>query len=95
MSIDVVADDGKPLKPEDTCRKSSIDIVAKWETLENKLREKGIIPQTDDWHERSKFWLFAHGAGLDPNTGLIVAKGKWTEKITRVVKKLVDAIEQV
>ena len=69
--------------------------VPKWESFENDLRKKGITPQTDDWPERSKFWLFTHGAVLDPDTGLIVAKGKWTEKITRVVKKLVDAIEQV
>jgi hypothetical protein len=60
--------------------------VPKWEAFENELREKGITPQTDDWPERSKFWLFAHGAGLDPDTGLIVAKGKWKKRITRVVK---------
>ena len=47
--------------------------VPKWEEFENKLREKGIIPQTDDWPERSKFWLFAHGAVLNPDTGRIVA----------------------
>ena len=32
---------------------------------------------------------------MDPDTGLIVAKGKWKKRITRVVKKLVDAIEKV
>ena len=47
--------------------------VPKWEAYENELRQKGIIPQTDDWPDRSKLWLFAHGAVLDPNTGLIVA----------------------
>ena len=35
--------------------------VPKWEAFENELREKGITPQTDDWPERSKLWLFAHG----------------------------------
>ena len=39
--------------------------------------------------------MFAHGAVLDPDTGLIVARGKWKKRITRVVKKLVDAIAQV
>ncbi|KAK1686528.1 hypothetical protein QYE76_047376 [Lolium multiflorum] len=53
------------------------------------------VAQTWDWPERSKFWLFAHGAGLDPKTGLIVAKGKWKEKIEGIVPKLVDAIEKV
>ena len=40
-------------------------------------------------------WLFAHGAGLDPNTWLIVANGKWKKRVTRVVKKLVKAINLV
>ena len=69
--------------------------MPKWEAFENKLHEKGIIPQIDDWPDRSKFWLFAHGAGLDPDTGLIVAKGKWKERIERVVTKLVNAIDLV
>ena len=39
--------------------------------------------------------MFAHGAVLHPDTWLIVPKGKWRKRITRVVKKLVDAIAQV
>ena len=69
--------------------------LPKWESFENELRLKGITPQTDDWPERSKYWLFAHGAVLDPETGLIVAKGKWKKRITRVVKKLEKAIAAV
>ena len=69
--------------------------MPKWESYENELRQKGIIPQTDDWPDRSKLWLFAHGSVLDPNTGLIVAKGKWRKRIKRVTKKLVDALELV
>ena len=69
--------------------------VPKWEAFEKKLLENGKIPQTHDWPDRSKFWLFAHGAGLDPETGKIVAKGVWKDKITRVVKDLEDAIEAV
>ena len=69
--------------------------VPKWEAFEAKLLDRGIIPQTADWPERSKFWLFAHGAGLDPQTGQIVAKGKWKEKIEKVTKDLVAAIEKV
>ena len=61
--------------------------VPKWEAFENEQREKGITPQTDDWPESSKLWLFTHGAGLDPNTGLIVANGKWKKRVIRVVKK--------
>ena len=51
--------------------------VPKWEAFEAALLDKGIIPQIADWPERSNFWLFTHGAGLDPQTGQIVAKGKW------------------
>ena len=54
--------------------------LPKWEAYENELRQKGITPQTDDWPDMSKFWMFAHGAVLDPDTGLIVAKGKWKKK---------------
>ena len=55
--------------------------MPKWEAFEAKLLAKGIIPQTADWPERSKFWLYAHGASLDPQTGRIVANGKWKEKV--------------
>src|SRR3954465_6021376 len=57
--------------------------------------DAGITPQTWDWPDRSKLWLFAHGAGLDPMTGKIVAQGKWKDKIEAVTKKLIDAIEKV
>ncbi|KAK1645151.1 hypothetical protein QYE76_062956 [Lolium multiflorum] len=69
--------------------------IPRWIAYENELMAAGITPQTWDWPERSKFWLFAHGAGLDPKTGLIVAEGKWKEKIEEIVPKLVAAIEQV
>ena len=36
--------------------------------------KKGVTPQTDDWPDRSKFWLFAHGAVLDPDTLALVEK---------------------
>jgi hypothetical protein len=57
--------------------------------------EAGITPQTWDWPDRSKFWLFTHGVGLDPKTGQIVAKGKWKEKIKAITTQLIDAIEKV
>ena len=69
--------------------------IPKWTGYENELMDAGITPQTWDWPERSKFWLFAHGAGLDPKTGQIVAQGKWKAKIEAIVPKLVAAIEKV
>ena len=69
--------------------------MPKWEAFEAKLIAKGIIPQTADWPERSKFWLYAHGASLDPHTWQIVANGKWKEKVEKITKELEDAIEKV
>ena len=69
--------------------------IPKWEAFEAGLLAKGIIPQTADWPERSKFWLFAHGAALDPQTWRIVAKGKWKEKVERISKEIEKAIEKV
>ena len=69
--------------------------IPKWEALEAGLLAKGITPQTADWPERSKLWLFAHGAGLDPHTGQIVANGKCKEKIATITPLLVDAIDKV
>ena len=69
--------------------------VPKWEAFEARLLDNGIRPQTKDWPDRSKFWLFAHGAGLDPVTGLIVPQGKWKEKIEYITKELVKAIDLV
>ena len=45
--------------------------------------------------DQSKFWLFAHGAGLDPKTGQIVAQGKWKDKIAKITTDLEDAIKKV
>lgn len=69
--------------------------IPKWRAFEAKLMEAGITPQTWDWPDRSKFWLFAHGAGLDPKTGQIVAKGKWKDKVNAITTQLIDAIEKV
>ena len=69
--------------------------IPKWLAFEAELIAKGITPQTATWPERSKFWLFAHGAVLDPETGLIVAKGKWKKKVETIVPLLIDAIDKV
>ena len=55
----------------------------------------GVRPKTLDWPERSKFWLFAHGAGLDPETGDTVGKGKWNDLVDKIKEKLEDEINDV
>ena len=41
------------------------------------------------------FWLFVHGARLDPETGDIVGKGKWKVLVDKIKKKLEAAINDV
>ena len=69
--------------------------IPKWLAYEEKLVRSGVRPKTLDWPERSKFWLYAHGAVLDPVTGDIVGKGKWKDLVDRIKKKLEDAINDV
>ena len=69
--------------------------IPKWKAYEAQLLENGVMPRTYDWPERSKFWLYAHGAGLDPKIGRIVAKGKWKLKIEKIAKELEDAVDKV
>ena len=68
--------------------------IPKWLAAEARLLAKGIPPQTLHWPERSKFWMFAHGAYLDEQTGLIVAVGRWKKKVEEILPKLVVAIDE-
>ena len=36
--------------------------IPKWKAYERELKASGVDPQTWEWPDRSKFWLFAHGA---------------------------------
>ena len=69
--------------------------IPNWLACEDRLLAKGITPQTYDWPERSKFWMFAHGASLDEKTCLIVANGKLKKTIEEIFPKLVIAIDEV
>ena len=70
--------------------------IPKWLALEDKIFAKDITPQTYYWPERSKFWLFAHGATLDEETGKIVPKvEKFKKKVEEIVPKIEKVIEEV
>ena len=43
--------------------------VPKWEAFEAKLIDNGIIPQTADWPERSKFGCSRMGQGWTQRQG--------------------------
>lgn len=55
-------------------------VVPKWEKNDADLIAKGITPATVEWPERSKHWLYGHGASLDPQIGEIIAKEKNKKK---------------
>ena len=44
----------------------------KWEKAETELINKGIIPETWDWTERTKSWFYGVGGKLDPETGCCI-----------------------
>ena len=72
-----------------------VTAAPKWEKRDADLIAKGIIPETKDFPERSKRWLYGHGAPLDPETGKLVPREKNKEKIQHVTKELVKAIGKV
>jgi len=67
----------------------------KWEKRDADLIAKGVTPETAEFPERSKRWLYGHGASLDPETGKLVPREKNKEKIQTVTKEIVKAIEKV
>ena len=67
----------------------------KWEKRDADLIVKGIIPETKEFSERSKRWLYGHGSSLDPETGKLVPKEKNKEKNEDITKELVQVIGKV
>jgi len=63
----------------------------KWEAMEQDLLNKGIRPATLDWPERSKNFLYAHGATLNPVDGSVV----YGEEIAELATRLMEIIKLV
>ena len=51
-----------------------------WEKAENDLLDKGVVPETLNWPDRSRTWFFGVGGSLDPETGKCV----WTNEQLRI-----------
>ena len=66
----------------------------KWAKAENDLVEKGIEPETMNWPDRCRTWLFGAGGTLDP----VLGKCVWTDELLRIpVKRLqhyIDAAQE-
>ena len=43
--------------------------IPKWEKMKHDLLDRGIIPATMNWPERSRTWFYGHRGSLDPVTG--------------------------
>lgn len=40
--------------------------------METGLLERGIVPATANWPERSKHWYYAHSGTLNPSDGSLL-----------------------
>ena len=57
--------------------------IPKWEKMENNLIVKGIVPQTLSWPKRARYYFYAHGGTLDPDTGMFVTSDVLREAAQR------------
>ena len=64
--------------------------VPKWEKMENNLIVKGIVPQTLSWPKRARYYFYAHGGTLDPDTGMFVT----SDVLREAAQRLDDAMRR-
>ena len=58
--------------------------------MENDLIAKGIIPQTLSWPKRARYYFYAHGGTLDPDTGIFVT----SDVLRETAQRLDDAMRR-
>lgn len=63
--------------------------MPKWEEMEAGLMERGIVPATVNWPDRSKNWYYAHGGTLNPVDGSFI----FGDVIHEAASRLLDAVE--
>lgn len=64
--------------------------IPKWEKMENNLIVKGIVPQTLSWPKRARYYFYAHGGTLDPDTGMFVT----SDVLREAAQRLEDAMRR-
>ena len=64
----------------------------KWEKMEKDLLAKGVEPETRNWPDRVRTWVFGNGGALDPETGEVVFVDP---KLAIPMKKIEEAIKEV
>ena len=65
--------------------------IPKWEKMEQDLLDRGIVPATMNWPERSRTQSYGHEGSLDPVTGSCI----YGQKIQQVAQRLQEAIQAV
>ena len=59
--------------------------------MEQDLIERGIVPATIEWPERSKNWYYAHGGSLSQEDGTLIFNDTIREKVERLMKNIEDS----
>ncbi|XP_072148152.1 uncharacterized protein [Setaria viridis] len=65
--------------------------IPKWRKMEQDLIERGIIPATIEWPERSKNWYYAHGGSLSQEDGTLIFNDRIREKAEHLMKNIEDS----
>jgi hypothetical protein len=63
--------------------------IPKLQKLEAELLSRNITPETLNWPERTKQWLFGHGGRLCPETGKVIHG----PKLEQATKRLINILE--
>lgn len=62
--------------------------IPKWEKMEADIIAKGIVPQTLSWPKRARYYFYAHGGRLDPETGAFITSDAIREATQRLNEAL-------
>ena len=65
--------------------------ISKWEKMEQDLLDRGILPATMNWPERSRIWFYGHGGSLDPVIGVCI----YGQNIQQAAQRPQEAIQAV
>ena len=48
----------------------------KWQAIEDEMRSRGVVPETDEWETRWRNWVLGHGEGLQHGNRRVNLKEK-------------------
>ncbi|XP_072151363.1 uncharacterized protein [Setaria viridis] len=65
--------------------------IPRCKNMEQGLLDRGIIPTTIYWPDRSENWYYAHGGTLSPEHGTLIFNETIREKAPRLIKNIKDS----